>query len=174
MSFSWFGLALAHGSKCGFGPSVTYLYFCVSVFPTFAQVWMCQGFGGHWPMVAEAVTGSRGSHRPGLFPPTPSEADPCLPCDRNICPILQIYFAVWTNSLCNLSKYACISGSRARPSFTLLTNILMLPTNTLCNLRKYILKFGQICTFSKYILQWLPKFRRHSYIFKRLPSHCCF
>jgi len=79
VSFFWFGLALAHGSKCGFGTGVMYLYFCVSVFPTFAQVWMCQGFGGHWPMVLEAVTGSRGSHRPALFPPTPSEVDPCLP-----------------------------------------------------------------------------------------------
>ena len=118
MSFSWFWLALAHGSKCGFGTGVMYLYFCVSVFPTFAQVWICQGFGGHWPMVLEAVTGSRGSHRPGLFPPTPSEVDPCLPCDRNICPLLQIHFADWTNTLCNLSKYVFISGSLARPSFT--------------------------------------------------------
>ena len=118
MSFSWFGLALAHGSKCGFGTGVMYLYFCVSVFPTFAQVWMCQGFGGHWPMVAEAVTGSRGSHRPGLFPLYTFRSRPLPAMDRNICPLLQIHFAYWTNTLCNLSKYVFISGSLARPSFT--------------------------------------------------------
>ena len=98
MSFSWFGLALAHGSKCGFGTGVMYLHFCVSVFPTFAQVWMCQGFGGHWPMVAEAVTGSRGSHRPGPLSSYTFRSRP-LPAMR------YEYLPTFTNIFFRLDKY---------------------------------------------------------------------
>ena len=101
--------------------SVPALCICIFVFLYFQLLPRCGCARalvgtGRWSRrqwrAAEVHTGQ------ALFPPTPSEADPCLPCDMNICPLLQIYFSDWTNTLCNLSKYVFISGSLARPSFT--------------------------------------------------------
>ena len=126
MSFSWFGLALAHGSKCGHWPQA--LCICLFVFLYFQLLPRCGCARalvgtGRWSWrqwrAAEVHTGQA-----SFLLHLPRQTPACHAIGifahfyKYILQFGQIHFAVWTNTLCNLSKYVFISGSLARPSFT--------------------------------------------------------
>ena len=100
-----------------------FLCFCISNF--------CPGVDvpGLWWALADGLGGSDGQQRftparPSFLLHLPKQTPACHAIGifahfyKYILQFGQIHFAVWTYTLCNLSKYVFISGSLARPSFT--------------------------------------------------------